>query len=61
MSIIKILEKHNKLALSNRDKGDRFEKLILGYFKTDPTYTSQIKHIWPWHDFLLVLPPFGGS
>ncbi len=51
MSLIKILEKHNQLALSNRDKGDRFEKLILGYFKTDPTYTSQIKNIWPWHDF----------
>ncbi len=42
MSFLKILEKYRKISFSERDKGDRFERLIQAYLKT--TKKSQIKN-----------------
>lgn len=47
----RVLEKYRKLAYSQRDKGDRFERLMLGYLQTDPMYASLFKKVWMWNDF----------
>ncbi len=47
----RILEKFRAQAFSERDKGDRFERLMQAYLKTDPKYAYQFKHVWMWNDF----------
>ena len=39
MSFNNIIEKYRKFSFSERDKGDRFERLMQAYLQTDPTYT----------------------
>ena len=51
MTFLEILEKHRKLATSERDKGDRFERLMQGYLQTDPQYAHQFKSVWLWSEF----------
>lgn len=46
-----LLEKYRTLAFSERDKGDRFERLIQAYLKTDPKYAYQFKKVWLWGEF----------
>jgi len=46
-----ILEKYRKISFSERDKGDRFERLIQGYLLTEPIYASKFKKVWMWNDF----------
>lgn len=50
MSFSKILSKYRDISYSERDKGDRFERLIQAYFYTDPKYTHLTK-IWLWNEF----------
>ncbi|SIQ81025.1 Predicted helicase [Chryseobacterium sp. RU37D] len=47
----KILTQYRKLSFSERDKGDRFEKLIQNYFLTDPKYAYNLKKVWLWNEF----------
>lgn len=47
----RILEKYRKLSYSQRDKGDRFERLVQGYLFTDPMYASKFKKVWLWNEF----------
>jgi len=51
MSFTAILEKYQKIAFSERDKGNRFERLMQAYLKTDPKYSSLFKNIWLWTEF----------
>lgn len=51
MSFLKVLEKYRKLAFSEHDKGDRFERLIQAYLKTDPQYKNLFKKVWLWNEF----------
>lgn len=51
MGFLKILEKYRKVAFSERDKGDRFERLMQAYLQTDPKYANQFKHVWLWEEF----------
>jgi|LSQX01.3.fsa_nt_gb predicted helicase len=51
MSFQKILDKYRKISFSERDKGDRFERLMQAYLKTDPKYASKFKHVWMWNEF----------
>jgi predicted helicase len=46
-----ILDKYRKIAFSERDKGDRFERLMQAYLQTDPTYCYKFKHVWLWNEF----------
>lgn len=48
MSFQSILEKYRQRAHSERDKGDRFERLMQGFLLTDPTYTPVLKEVWLW-------------
>ena len=43
MSFNEIIEKYRKLSFSERDKGDRFERLMQSYLQTDPKYAFRFK------------------
>ncbi len=51
MTFQKILDKYRKIAFSERDKGDRFERLMQAYLRTDPKYAFKFKHVWLWSEF----------
>ena len=51
MTFLDILTKFREEALSERDKGDKFEKLIVRWFLSDPIYAPQLSHVWQWSDF----------
>ncbi len=51
MAFNKILDKYRKISFSERDKGDRFERLMQAYLLTDPKYTSKLKKVWLWNEF----------
>ncbi len=51
MSFQSILEKYRKISFSERDKGNRFERLMQAYLNTDPKYAPVFKNIWLWSEF----------
>jgi predicted helicase len=51
MSFQNVLEKYRKFSFSERDKGSRFERLMLAYLQTDPKYAFKFKKVWLWNDF----------
>ncbi|MBF8456167.1 DEAD/DEAH box helicase [Kaistella sp. G5-32] len=50
-SFTKILEKYRKISFSERDKGERFERLMKAYLLTDPKYAHQFAKVWMWNEF----------
>lgn len=50
-SFTKILDKYRKISFSEKDKGERFERLMKAYLLTDPKYTSIFKKVWMWNEF----------
>ena len=38
-------------AISNFDKGYKFERLMVGYLKTDPLYVSRFSDVWSWAEW----------
>lgn len=61
MSFLKILEKYRKISFSERDKGERFERLMQAYLKTDPKYAYLFKNVWLWNEFPGKLDLGGGD
>ena len=51
MAFLALLEKYRKYSFSERDKGDRFERLMKAYLMTLPLYANQLKKIWLWNEF----------
>ena len=51
MEFNKILDKYRKISFSQRDKGDRFERLMQAYLLTDPQYSYKFKKVWLWSEF----------
>lgn len=51
MTFNEILEKYRKISFNERDKGDRFERLMQGYLQTDPKYSYRFKNVWLWNEF----------
>ena len=51
MSFNKILDKYRKISFSEKDKGDRFERLMKAYLLTDPKYAYKFKKVWLWNEF----------
>lgn len=51
MTFQKVLDKYRKISFSERDKGDRFERLMQAYLKTDPKYAFLFKKVWLWSEF----------
>lgn len=46
-----ILEEFRETATSTRDLGDKFERLMVQYFETDPLYKEHFSKVWLWMDF----------
>ncbi|MCK7590609.1 DEAD/DEAH box helicase family protein [Subsaxibacter sp. CAU 1640] len=46
-----LLDKYRKYAFSERDKGDKFERLMAAYLQTDPKYANEFKKVWLWFEF----------
>jgi len=38
-------------STSERDKGDKFERLIAAYLRTDATWTDRFSNVWLWSDW----------
>ncbi|MCF7815878.1 MAG: DEAD/DEAH box helicase family protein [Candidatus Pacebacteria bacterium] len=51
MTFNQILDKYRGDSFSQRDKGDRFERLMQSYLMTDPKYAYQIEKTWMWDEF----------
>ncbi|MEI6652402.1 MAG: DEAD/DEAH box helicase family protein, partial [Chlorobiaceae bacterium] len=51
MTFQSLLAKYRQHSFSERDKGDRFERLMQAYLKTDPQYAYRFKNIWLWNEF----------
>lgn len=51
MSFNTVLQKYRDYSFSERDKGDRFERLMQTYLQTDPLYANRFKHVWLWNEF----------
>ncbi len=46
-----VLSKYRSLAFSQRDKGDRFERLMQSYLRTTPLYANKFSNVWLWNEF----------
>lgn len=46
-----ILNKYRSISFSERDKGDRFERLMQAYLQTDTKYAYRFKNVWLWNEF----------
>lgn len=51
MSFSHVLDSYRTLAFSERNKGDRFERLMQAYLRTDAKYADEFVHVWLWRDF----------
>ncbi|MDD1468526.1 DEAD/DEAH box helicase family protein, partial [Dolichospermum sp. ST_sed5] len=51
MTINTILDEFRQNANSPRDLGDKFERLMVQYLKTDPFYKQHFSEVWMWMDF----------
>ncbi|MBE9218461.1 DEAD/DEAH box helicase [Dolichospermum flos-aquae] len=51
MTIGKILKEFRQNSQSPRELGDKFERLMLSYLKTDPIYKEYFSEVWLWMDF----------
>lgn len=46
-----ILSKYRSEAFSERDKGDKFERLMQAYLQTDRLYSDRFQKVWLWNEF----------
>ena len=51
MSVTQVLDAIRRVASSERDKGDRFERLVQSAFRTDRTYRDRFSDVWLWMDW----------
>ncbi len=51
LSIYDVLAQFREAAFSNRDLGDRFERLIHRYLELDPIYAERFSQVWMWNDW----------
>lgn len=47
----KLLDKYRKISFSEHDKGERFERAMQAFLKTDPIYENKFKNVWLWNEF----------
>ncbi len=51
MTFQNILEKYRSISFSERNKGDRFERLMQAFLQTYPVYKGRFAHVWLWNEF----------
>jgi predicted helicase len=52
MSFSNVLNKYRKSSFSEKDKGNRFERLMQTFLLTDPKYAFRLKKVWLWNEFI---------
>ncbi|MFF4991702.1 DEAD/DEAH box helicase [Streptosporangium saharense] len=50
-SIQEVLEELNSSSVSGWDKGDKFERLIATYLRTDSSWSSRFGKVWLWNEW----------
>lgn len=50
-SIHDVLDQLRSASYDERDKGDRFERLMQAYLQADPTYKQLYSDVWMWTDY----------
>ena len=50
-TIFDILSELRASSTDERDKGDKFERLMVAYLRTDPLYADRYSHVWQWTDW----------
>ncbi|MHB1757274.1 MAG: DEAD/DEAH box helicase [Leptospirillum sp.] len=50
-TIYKVLETFRRVARSEREKGDFFERLMVIFFKADPLFRDRFENAWIWKDW----------
>ena len=50
MDFNQLIEKYRSVSYSERNKGDRFERLMQAYLLTDPQYAHSLKKVWLWNE-----------
>lgn len=56
----RILDKYRAESASEREKGNKFELLMLRYLQTDPVFATSLSNVWLWNDFF-AKDQFGGK
>lgn len=51
MTFHDLLAKYRAISFSERDKGDRFERLMQAFLLTVPWYEGKFRHVWLWREF----------
>lgn len=51
MTFHDILARYRAISFSERDKGDRFERLMQAFLQTVPWYEGKFRHVWLWREF----------
>src|ERR1043166_4432343 len=51
MNFKAVLEKYRQHSYNEKDKGERFERLMKAYLLTDPKYAPKLKKVWLWSEF----------
>ncbi len=51
MSFQGVLDKYRQISISQRDKGERFERLMQAYLQTEPMYSNKFEYVWMWSEF----------
>ncbi len=47
----RIIGRYRSASFSERDKGDRFERLMQACLKTKPEYRNTLSEVWQWGEF----------
>lgn len=51
VTIGEVLDQLRTSALDKRDQGDKFERLILNFIRTDPEWVARFSDVWLWQDW----------
>lgn len=51
VTIHEVLHDLRDTALDKRDKGDKFERLIAAYLRSDPEWTARFSDVWMWSEW----------
>ena len=51
MQIQDVLESFRRIAKSEREKGDLFERLVGAFLKTDPLFQDRFEDVWLWKEW----------
>ncbi len=51
MNFIDVLTKYREISFSQKDKGERFERLMQAYLLTEPIYSNTFQKVWLWNEF----------